>query len=148
MRIIFKYVVDDFPMVKTSFVDNTTWEYMDVLRAHFVRRIPTKIDEGVTDIKVKYRMNCRPHFVDSTLSEMHTKPHVNRRLKTVFEVTDNYKVLRIRRDIESIMNHVDYSKLKFVPHGVILEKLGSHDQFTLGNRDSLTLKDMDEETVF
>ena len=120
MRIIFKYVVDDFPMVKTSFVDNTTWEYMDVLRAHFVRRIPTKIDEGVTDIKVKYRMNCRPHFVDSTLSEMHTKPHVNRRLKTVFEVTDNYKVLRIRRDIESIMNHVDYSKLKFVPHGVML----------------------------
>ena len=150
MKKIFKYIVDDFPYYESVFVDNTIWEYMTVKKAHSILRVPIKLDESLAQLNIKPTVEIRINsFKDNTISEMKAKIHVEKRVekKAKIETIVKLKVLKSGTERRTKLKHEDYSKLRVIPHKLILEELGSHDQYTLQNRDELTLQDMDEEPI-
>ena len=75
----------------------------------------SKFMESFIDNVIEKKCPC-PFLFESSSAKVYVEYSIG-------NVTDDYKVLRIRRDIESRMNHVDYSKLKFVPNPFIWSSL-------------------------
>lgn len=149
-KIIFKYIIDDYPYYETSIVENVIWEYMTIQNSHTIVRRPTKINQGLTNLIVNPKFLSRIHsFEDKTLPRM--KIIKSRKLLSVKDVnleSIDKSIMTARIEINSRFTHKDYFKLRVRPHGMALSKLVNHDPFTLSNRDEKTLSDMDGSIIF
>ena len=148
-KVVFKYVVDDYPYYETAFMDNTFWEYLTVKNAHSLLRLPIEITQGLNNIKVNPKFLSRiTSFKDKTFSIMSVRARTILVVKNIdFKLLNSYKVIA-RANKRAMFIHKDYPKLKLTPRGIILAKLKSHDPYTLQNRDSKTLQNMDETILF
>lgn len=144
---IFKYVVEDYPFYEGLFFHLVDFHNMNILNAHYLLRQRLSINSGKPDFFYisKYIIHLTPQFYVSP-AEFLTKPKFRIKFKTKFYILNTSKI-HARSKLRLKMHDKNYSKSTVNLHMIKLTKLQTHDPYTLENRDTLTLADMDGEKI-
>lgn len=142
---IFKYVVEDYPFYEGLFFHSIDFHKMNVLNTRYLLRQRLYISQGNADLIYNPRYLLR---LKSDIEIPSPELLINPRFKLKSELkfyTCNVLKAYIKLNLRLKMNDKNYSKSTANLHLIKFTRLKTHDPYSLENRDSLSLSNMDGE---
>lgn len=142
---IFKYVVEDYPFYEGLFFHSKDFHNMNILSSHYLLRQRLYINRGNADLiyKPKYLLRLKSD-IEIPSPELLINPRFKLKSELKF-YTCNVLKAYIKLNLRLKMNDKNYSKSTANLHLIKFTRLKTHDPYSLENRDSLSLSNMDGE---
>ncbi len=140
---IFKYVVEDYPFYEGLFFHSIDFHKMNVLNTRYLLRQRLYISQGNADLIYNPRYLLRlKSGIEISSPELLINPKFKLKSKVKVYIS-NVSKSYIKLNLRMKMNDKNYSKSTANLHLIKFTRLKTHDPYSLENRDSLSLANMD-----